>query len=164
MSALRDRNKKQLKQECEWAGEQLFAYPCPADCSWTLPRPSPSRCISSPSTTEDKDDSLLTNKDQCLSLQREFLFPPSVEYKGGGDFMYSDVRFYVVSVRLWWTHPALLSRQQWEQRAAVHLSHQQFRHTVEKHNKDTATCENMKQVLFGEHGNIMEVSYQLLIW
>lgn len=44
------------------------------------------------------------------------------------------------------THPALLSGQQGEQRAAVHLSHQQFRHTDEKHKKDTFTLANMTNV------------------
>lgn len=39
-------------------------------------------------------------------------------------------------VRWTFTHPTLLGGQQWEQRAAVHLSHQQFRHTEDhKHHK-----------------------------
>jgi len=40
------------------------------------------------------------------------------------------------------THPALLGGQQGEQRAAVHLPHQQLRHTGEEHNTDAFRLRN----------------------
>lgn len=71
-------------------------------------------------------------KANACHYRGSFFFLLQWNMTGGGLYVQW---FCVVSVRLWGTHPALLSRQQWEQRAAVHLSHQQFRHTVEKHNK-----------------------------